>query len=363
MNSIRLNAKRIGLQALFWGLLWISLPIIAWAWMGASGPLFIRNSFLLAAASAIIIFINVGYLIPTFLFPKKYYQYILSSVCLIGCISILSHEIWIEIRDMPYMPFERAPFGPPDIPRAKFFKIFPHIARIIPLLICLIGSALYEMATYAHVQSQKALRFQHEKLEAEMKFLKSQINPHFLFNALNNIYSLSILKSELTSENLLKLSHLLRYVLYECNAARVPIHKEVEYIQNLIDLHMLKDSDGLNVKLYFSEISPHLMITPLLFVPFIENAFKHSKIEQLDKGWIKLRLEEKNGKIRFSLGNSIPLEVMPKDRLGGIGLANVKRRLELYYPQKHQLEILAKEEEFRVELVIELEKSYEVLSN
>ncbi|MEL6252465.1 MAG: histidine kinase [Bacteroidota bacterium] len=347
--------RRVLLQILFWSAIWMSLPIIGWAWLGGSGSLFIRNSLVLAAASAIIAGINVGYLIPNFLFPKKYGRYILLSIMMLILVSIVSHEFWTNVFDMPNMPFgDRPPAGRGRGPRGSFFRFFPYFGRAIPLLICLIGSALYEMATFAHVQSQKALQLQHEKLDAEMKFLKSQINPHFLFNALNNIYSLSILKSENTSENLLKLSDMLRYVLYECNAEKVPLQKEVEYIRNLIGLNMLKDSEGLNVKSRFSEISSHLLITPLLFVPFIENAFKHSKIEQLDKGWIRLHLEEENGRIHFSLSNSMPQEQLSKDKMGGIGLVNVRRRLELYYPQKHQLDILESDDEFRVQLEIDL---------
>lgn len=340
---------------LFWGVIWVSLPVIGWAWTGGNESMFFRNSLVLSITSATIAGINVGYLIPKFLFPKKYIQYILLSFLLLAFIAVLSHEFWINVFEMPDMPFrDRPPRKGGFLPRGKFFKYFPYVGRAVPLLICLIGSALYEMATFAHIQSQRALNLQHEKLDAEMKFLKSQINPHFLFNALNNVYSLSILKSERTSENLLKLSDMLRYVLYECNAEQVPLQKEVEYIRNLIGLNMLKDSEGLNVRSSFSEISSHLMITPLLFVPFIENAFKHSKIEQLDKGWIRLHLEEEEGRIHFSLSNSKPQEAISKDQQGGIGLVNVKRRLELYYPQRHQLDILESEDEFRVQLEIDL---------
>ncbi|MEM8889434.1 MAG: histidine kinase [Bacteroidota bacterium] len=355
MNEFGINKKRVGLQMLFWGVIWVSLPVIGWAWMGGNETMFFRNSLVLSVTSATIAGINVGYLIPKFLFPKKYIQYILLSFLLLTFISVLSHEFWINVFEMSDMPFRnRPPHKGSFLPRGKFFKYFPYVGRAVPLLICLIGSALYEMATFAHIQSQRALNLQHEKLDAEMKFLKSQINPHFLFNALNNIYSLSILKSENTSDNLLKLSDMLRYVLYECNAEQVPLQKEVEYIRNLIGLNMLKDSQGLNVKTSLSEISPHLMITPLLFVPFIENAFKHSKIEQLDKGWIRLHLEEEKGRIHFSLSNSMPREAISKDGQGGIGLVNVKRRLELYYPQRHQLDILESEDEFRVQLEIDL---------
>ena len=193
-----------------------------------------------------------------------------------------------------------------------------------------------------------------EKLKAEMDFLKSQINPHFLFNALNNIYTLSVIKSDNTPENLLKLSGMLRYMLYDCKEDRVPLKKELEYIDNFISLNKLKDSQGLNIELELDRSQPDLRVAPLIFIPFIENAFKHSKIEDLENGWIKLSLKIQDQTLFFNVKNSISKTTFTKDKVGGIGLRNVKRQLELVYPNKHDLIINKTDTAFEVSLKIDL---------
>ena len=188
-----------------------------------------------------------------------------------------------------------------------------------------------------------------------MKFLKSQINPHFLFNALNNIYTLSVLKSDDAPEHLLKLSGMLRYMLYDCNAERVLLSKEIEYLKNYIDLYKLKDSRGLNIRVDLDESRPGLVVAPLLFIPFIENAFKHSQIEDLDKGWIEIGLQTRDTGIDFKVSNSVPDRNFTKDASGGIGLSNVQRQLELLYPEKHELHISNRPTQFDVSLKIDLQ--------
>jgi len=172
-----------------------------------------------------------------------------------------------------------------------------------------------------------------------MKFLKSQVNPHFLFNALNNIYTLTVIKSDKAPDNLMRLSEMLRYMLYDSNDGKVPLHKEIDYLENYISLASLKDSRGLNVKVELDKSQPGLKVAPLLFIPFVENAFKHSKIEDLKNGFINISLKTSSEQIEFSVENSIPSVPFKKDKLGGIGLTNTKKRLELLYPYKHLLSI------------------------
>ena len=224
----------------------------------------------------------------------------------------------------------------------------------MPYITSWIGSSLIAIASFANRKEKEMIRLQNEKLAAEMKFLKSQTNPHFLFNALNNIYTLTVIKSDAASDNLLKLSDMLRYMLYDCKEAKVPLSKELEYIRNYIDLKLLKDSQGMNVKVDLDDSQPNIMIAPLLFIPFIENAFKHSKIEDLEKGWIAIRLHLEHNHLVFEVRNSMPEEDFTKDAIGGIGLENVKRQLELAYPQQHELNIDIKEDSYNVQLQINL---------
>ena len=209
----------------------------------------------------------------------------------------------------------------------------------MPYFTAFIGSALVAIAGYANRKEQEMAALRSEKLEAELKFLKSQINPHFLFNALNNIYTLTVIHSDQAPENLLKLSGMLRYMLYECKADRVPLSKEIEYLHHYIDLHLLKDSRGMNVEVNLDTTRPNIQIAPMLLIPFVENAFKHSQVENLDKGWIKINLLTTDEYLLFDVSNSVQELSFTKDKSGGIGLSNVQRQLELLYPGKHELKI------------------------
>ena len=222
----------------------------------------------------------------------------------------------------------------------------------MPFITSFIGSSLIVIGAYANRKEKEMIQLQKEKFETELKFLKSQVNPHFLFNALNNIYTLSVLKSDAAPENLLKLSAMLRYVLYDCKEPTVPLAKEIEYLRHFIALNMLKDSRGLNVKANLDESRPQLRIAPMLFIPFVENAFKHSKVEDLANGWIDIQLKTEDAAVILEVKNSLPKTGVTKNETGGIGLENVQRQLELLYPDRHELRIERGESTFGVYLKI-----------
>ena len=209
-----------------------------------------------------------------------------------------------------------------------------------------IGDPMFKNSIIEKEQLKRA------QIESELKVLNSQINPHFLFNVLHNIYTLSYLKSEAAPKMILKLSDMLRYITYEGNKDLVSIDKEINYIRNYIDLQKLKHEKNENISVHIDVKSNHVMVPPMLFVPFIENSFKHSKIEDTEKGWIEVNLKTENGKIFFHVANSIPGKKYTKDKTGGIGLKNVKRRLDLIYGNHYQLDISNKSEKFTVNLQI-----------
>ena len=178
-----------------------------------------------------------------------------------------------------------------------------------------------------------------EKQKSELALLKSQINPHFLFNTLNNIYSLVYQKSDSAPSAVLKLSEIMRYTLYEVNVERVPLKDEIEYIKNYIELQSLRYRNRNIIRTNIQCETDGKYISPMLLIPFIENAFKHS-----DKGnetpSINLNLLCGNGKIFFSLENYFMKDENPvNDKNGGIGLANVRRRLDLIYTDNYKLDI------------------------
>ena len=192
-----------------------------------------------------------------------------------------------------------------------------------------------------------------EKLKTELQLLKAQIDPHFLFNALNNIYSLTYMKSEKAPESILKLSEMLRYVLEDCTMEKVPIRNEIDYMQNLIGFYKMK-SPGKRKITFTEEIEDHnLPIAPMLFMPFIENSFKYSRIEEDKNGFIDIELREASGILHFITRNSIFLN-RTIQKGSGKGIANVKHRLNIIYPDKHKLETIERDNVFLVELEINL---------
>ncbi|MEZ4953626.1 MAG: histidine kinase [Saprospiraceae bacterium] len=190
-----------------------------------------------------------------------------------------------------------------------------------------------------------------EKLQSELKFLRSQTNPHFLFNTLNNLYHLARKNSSNTPDAILKLSGLMRFMLYECTATTIPISKEIDLIRDYIELEKLQYDNRLTVDFKVDATIENQKIAPLLLMPFVENAFKHGASESTGNIWVYIYLTIKNGVLEFSVKNSKDPDTQYSDE--GIGLKNIKRQLDLIYPN-HILEIKNRENEFEIYLKIEL---------
>lgn len=209
--------------------------------------------------------------------------------------------------------------------------------------------------TIVWIQSQRRQQqLEKERLETELNFLKQQFNPHFLFNTINSIFFLIHKKPDTAAESLARFSDLLRYQLYECDNTLIPLHKEVEYIKNSIELEKLRLSDNVRVSCELDGASQHLYIAPFILMAFVENAFKHVSREPGSPNWIDIRLGICQGLLDLSVSNSIPVENGEKRRTGGIGLENVRRRLDLLYPGRHRLDIQGDAASFAVRLQLEL---------
>ncbi|WP_459209264.1 sensor histidine kinase [Aquimarina rhabdastrellae] len=201
------------------------------------------------------------------------------------------------------------------------------------------------------------VRRQQEK-EAELKLLKGQLNPHFLFNTLNNLYGLSVIKSNNLPSLMLKLSDLLRYSLYETKEALVPLEKEITYLENYIALEKIRLEESTDIQFKNNVDLGGKKIAPMLFIVFVENAFKHLGTVPNQKSSVVVTVEEKENKLIFECINTVGTlaakdETVAKDA-SGIGLKNVKKRLQLIYPEKHSLTFNNNKETFGVELILEL---------
>ena len=227
--------------------------------------------------------------------------------------------------------------------------------NIIPvILLVTTGAAARLIKDYLHSQRRLA-EIAQEKSETELKFLKSQINPHFLFNSLNAIYFLIDKQNTEARQTLLQFSDLLRYQLYDCNADTIAIEKELAYLQDYIRLQKLRKDNNYNVDLNIRTDINGFNIVPLLLIPFVENAFKHISHHNNKKNFVHVEMARHNGSFSFSVENSKENQLNNTLLPGGIGLANVKRRLELLYPEKHQLQIYNNDSTFKIELELRIE--------
>lgn len=196
---------------------------------------------------------------------------------------------------------------------------------------------------------------ENEKLIAELSFLKEQINPHFLFNTLNNLYYLAYSKSENTTEVIAKLSQMMRYMIYESNYPQVALVKEIEYIENYISLERLRLSNQIPIELKLTGDPQGVTIAPLILITFLENAFKHGVNGNNPKAWVKVSIQLEGNKCTYTVENSKVNHVHSKSgEKSGIGLQNVKRRLELSYHDRFTLDVKDESDRYFVQLQLTL---------
>jgi LytS/YehU family sensor histidine kinase len=191
-------------------------------------------------------------------------------------------------------------------------------------------------------------------LASELQLLKAQLNPHFLFNTFNNLYVLALQKSDKTPAIISRMSDLFHYILYECNATEVPVSKEIKLIEDYIQLEELRYTDRLSITFEKDIDNPDCLIPPMLLYTFIENCFKHGSSPDPGSPWIKLLIRVRNNSFEFEASNSIPPANWNDNEIkGGVGLSNIKRRLELIYPKNHQLDIRKENGIFFIRLLIQ----------
>jgi len=286
--------------------------------------------------------INEYLLMPRFFFSKSRLTFILLDALVLIGLAALHAFIDEEI----FKPFKETA----DKEAPAF--IFLVIRSLFLLLMANFISITLYLSNTVRQQAIREKNLREEKLGTELKLLKAQINPHFIFNALNNIYALTYTQSEKAPDSVLKLSEMLRYVFYDCSKDTVKLKDEIQYIENFISLQRMKSEHEQNIRFDYSEASGSQAISPMLFIPFIENAFKYSKIEELEDAWIQIRLSTQSGRIHFWIENTVPEAGKPA-RGQGMGIPNVRQRLEVLYPKRHTLKIDEKDLRFTVNLEIQ----------
>ena len=285
---------------------------------------------------------------PRLLIKKKYLYFGLVSVLAVLFCAFISSEM------APPPPRAQELPSTIDLGRAPIRTPTRFFIHVLMLSISYILATFIETFIYAQKKEEETILIKNESLLTELKLLKSQINPHFLFNALNNIYALSAIDSGKTQKSISYLSDMLRYVLYECEQELVSLDKEITYIENYIKLFSLKSSKQYPIETDFIVENKSIKIAPMLLIPFMENALKHSNIEKITDTFIRMKIHADAHKIRFEIENSISENPKIVDEVGGIGIENVKKRLAILYPDRHELLIDENSRSFKVNLNIDL---------
>jgi two-component system LytT family sensor kinase len=224
--------------------------------------------------------------------------------------------------------------------------------NMFPFLFIVASAAAYRMFLDKTSDEKRKKEREAEHLKSELSFLRSQISPHFMFNVLNNIVALARKKSDLVEPSLIKLSSLMRYFLYERAEDKVPLEREIEYLQSYIDLQQQRFGKDTVVKFHSGKMEYGYEIEPMLLIPFVENAFKHGVVQE---GSITVELSAEKGMLHFSVVNRYEENTMQvKDETSGIGLTNVKRRLKLLYDNQHVLLVSRRDGWYRVSLELKL---------
>lgn len=296
-------------------------------------------------STIIVFYLNYIYLIKHYLFEGNKIQFFLINVLVIIATSFIVHWI-MEILPRP----ERVNRFPEDMDREMFHlrMFFSNVSRLS--VAAIVSLAIKSTSSwYKSEEEKKELRRTNN--EAELQNLKSQLNPHFLFNTLNNIYSLIAFSPEKAQTAVHDLSRLLRYVLYDSSNALISIEKELDFARNTIELMRIRLPEAVDVKTTISCLTPNAFIAPLLFVSLIENAFKHG-VSNSQTSFIHINIYQEADKMICRIENSY----FPKsksDKSGsGIGLINLKKRLELLYPNRHYFEQKNDEQTYTVKLSI-----------
>lgn len=352
-----LAQNRLFQHIAFWLIVLLSLTAI----YGAGMP----NYWLALGVVAMFLPIHMLYfyviayvVIPKFFDRKKYREFLVLLLLCVLLSTILFRLVEILVADPIIYDAvrEKDPTFEWQKLKGSFFEQFTKSVYLI--------SAFEQTNIFVWVAlSVKFFKMWFERrqaaIEAELNFLKGQLHPHFLFNTLNNLYALTLTQSPRSSSVVMGLSEILRYMLYEANTDVVDLQKDVHIVESYIELEKIRYEDRLDINFSINGLSPGLRIAPLLILPLVENAFKHGASEQVGEAWINMDLLIKNNLLKFKIVNSKPDHTIPEEKEKhhvSIGLANVRKRLEILYPAAYQLKIREEEEVFAVILEIDLKK-------
>jgi len=292
------------------------------------------------------VYINIGLLMPNLFGKKKYLIYSIALVATISLSTIINLITFNWLADIVF----------PDFYFVSHFDFF-EIGTFIVIYI-LITTLLKLSQSWFELQevNKRITRIEKENIKSELNALKAQINPHFLFNSLNVIYSQAIKKSNKTPDAIIQLSDILRYVIYDSTKDKVSIKTEIKLIEDYIELQKFRVDTTSSIKFEHKVQNEDCNITPMLLLPLVENSFKHGIKGELGHTFVAIKLEANNNNILFEIENNKGIgEIVENDGNSGIGIANIRQRLNLLYTSKHKFEIEESTTTFKVKMILDNE--------
>ncbi len=291
---------------------------------------------------SLLVYLNLYYLIPKHLQEKKILLYLFQLFFFV----VVATPIELLCLYWNFSGYNEA----------RLYLIQNQYFHLLYMVLMTSASTFVKVFKEWLLQERIKRDLEKKNLESELSFLKSQINPHFLFNTLNSLYALTLKKSEKAPALILHLSEMMRYMLYGSNEKFVQLYSEVNYIKNYLELEKLRyDNKAIITFEYDSDKETNLELPPLILIPFVENAFKHGLGHTLEGGFVNIKLLVQNQQIDFIVSNSKPIENNNLEiKAGGIGLKNVKRRLDLYFSENYNLKINEELTRYEVSLKLDL---------
>ncbi|PZX93563.1 histidine kinase [Flavobacterium aquariorum] len=351
------NSNKILIHSIIW-CFFISTSLIQFY----ESPFHINTDFYIQWISGIILFyLNYIYLVPQLLLKKKYGYYFAVLLILIAIFMFCRFQFFMpefrEMRPPNGINFSKIPLGDKNIEHRIHRRDQPIFFQLVPsffyILIVAISTIIKTLSEFYDDQQNKLIA-ESQRTSTELNYLRKQTNPHFLFNSLNSIYSLAHKKSDLVPDAIVTLSEMMRYMLYETDNKTVLLEKEIDYIKNYIELQKLRLNNIENISINIHGDTKNKSIEPMLLISFIENAFKYGT-DYKGTAYVKIVITIEENILTFWVENKI--ENNKKDpENSGIGLSNIKNRLNLLYPNAHKLNLSATDSKYTVHLILQLDQ-------
>ena len=296
----------------------------------------------------VITHLVVNYILPKFYFSDRFFLFSLILVLIVIFYPVIPYLIRTYIVE-PYI------YNDPDD-----YRLYNYFAGMLIFVFGMAPLAGFKISGHLRERALLQQKIEHDRLEAELKLkeaelklLKSQIHPHFLFNTLNNLYSLSLEKSDKAPDLIIRLADMLSYIIYDCNSDRVPLAKEIDFLNSFIELQKVR-YDSCDIHFNISGELNNKQIAPMILHTFIDNSFKHGPDKDSESPWIRISITVNDGQLFFTVINSTMQDENHRKKASGIGISNAVKRLDLIYPDKHDLVINQSDNTYSVFLKLEL---------